>query len=444
MKGKLVPSWVLSVWYIMLLCRYFHNCSAFTLPMKEQSYFGTMVFLLDGNVYPKGYYQVVLNVGQPPRSFFLDVDTGSDLTWLQCDIPGAKNLPGPHHPYKPNKNLVKHNDPICASIHGANPPSHTPTDQCDYEIEYADHCSSLGVLVRDAFQVKYTNGTSIAPPLVFGCGYDQEVPRSGHSPPYTDGILGLGNGKSSILSQMSSMGLIRNVVGHCLSRKGGGFLFLGNDIVPSSGIVWLPIVPASSEKEYSLGPADVLFNGQATGIKGIPIILDSGTTFTYFHSEAYKTLLSLIKKNIDPKQLTDAVEDKSLPVCWKGSKPFKFLKDATMYFKPLTLSFTKAKNIQLQLIPEAYLILTDKGNVCLGILNGSEAGIGDVNMIGDISMLDKLVIYDNEKQQIGWAPSKLQQTSIVVLVGHPCIRFILLLHITAATGAHAIPSLFLY
>ncbi|TMW89174.1 hypothetical protein EJD97_017560 [Solanum chilense] len=405
MKGKWVPSWVLSVWYIMLLCRYFHNCSAFTLPMKEQSYFGTMVFLLDGNVYPKGCYQVILNVGQPPRPYFLDVDTGSDLTWLQCDIPGAKNLPAPHYPYKPNNNLVKRDDPICASIHGTNPPVHTPTDQCDYEIEYADQCSSYGVLVRDAFQVKYTNGTSIAPPLVFGCGYDQKVSQSGPPPPYTDGIIGLGNGKSSILSQMSSMGLIRNVVGHCLSGQGGGFLILGNDIVPSSGMVWLPIVRASTEKEYSLGPADVVFNGQATGIKDIPIILDSGTTFTYFNSEAYKTLLSLIKENIDTKQLTDAEDDKSLPVCWKGSKPFKSLKDATIYFKPLTLSFTKDKNIQLQLTPEAYLILTDKGNVCLGILNGFEAGLGDVNMIGDISMLDKLVIYDNEKQQIGWAPA---------------------------------------
>lgn len=49
-------------------------------------------------------YQVVLNVGQPPRPYFLDVDTGSDLTWLQCDIPGAKNLPVTTSlfPVKPN------------------------------------------------------------------------------------------------------------------------------------------------------------------------------------------------------------------------------------------------------------------------------------------------------------------------------------------------------
>lgn len=409
MRGKweVVRLWVL---YLLLLSEFFQGCfSAFNLPRppwKKQSNFGSsVVFPLVGNVYPKGYYQVTLNVGQPPKPYFLDIDTGSDLTWLQCDAPCVKCIPAPHSPYKPNKNVIKHKDPICASLHSpANHPRHSPDDQCDYEVEYADHCSSLGVLVRDAFPVKFTNGSSIAPPLVFGCGYDQEVPASEHAP-YTDGILGLGNGKSSIVSQLSSLGFIRNIVGHCLSGQGGGFLFLGDDVVPSSGIVWSPIVRESSEKHYSLGPADLLFGGQATGVKGLPIILDSGSTFTYFNSEAYKTMLSSIKKNIDAKQLTDAVNDKSLPVCWKGSKPFKSLKDATRYFKPLTLSFTKAKNTQLQLTPEAYLIHTNKGNVCLGILNGSEVGLGAVNIIGDISMLDKMVIYDNEKQQIGWVPA---------------------------------------
>lgn len=28
-----------------------------------------------------------LNVGHPPKLYDLDIDTGSDLTWLQCDAP---------------------------------------------------------------------------------------------------------------------------------------------------------------------------------------------------------------------------------------------------------------------------------------------------------------------------------------------------------------------
>lgn len=146
------------------------------------------------------------------------------------------------------------------------------------------------------------------------------MPVSTHSP-FTDGVLGLAYGKSSIVSQLSGLGYIRNVVGHCLSAQGGGFLFFGDDVLPSSEIAWRPIEQTSSEyvlcyviglvsaawnlmkklmhfydfrKHYSLGPAELLFDGQATGIKSLPIIFDSGSTFTYFSSKAYDIFLSSV------------------------------------------------------------------------------------------------------------------------------------------------------
>ena len=50
-------------------------------------------------------------------------------------------------------------------------------------------------------------------------------------------------------------------------------------------------------------------------------------------------------------------------------------------------------------------MLQSKGNVCLGILNGTEIGLQYMNLIGDISMQDQMIIYDNEKQSIGWIPA---------------------------------------
>lgn len=32
-------------------------------------------------------YYVTMNIGNPAKPYYLDVDTGSDLTWLQCDAP---------------------------------------------------------------------------------------------------------------------------------------------------------------------------------------------------------------------------------------------------------------------------------------------------------------------------------------------------------------------
>ncbi|KAI4337837.1 hypothetical protein L6164_016206 [Bauhinia variegata] len=365
------------------------------------SRFGSAVFPVQGNVYPLGHYTLSLGIGHPPKLYDLDIDSGSDLTWVQCDAPCIRCTKPRDQLYKPNNNLVQCVDQMCAGVQASNHHCGAPDDQCDYEVEYADQGSSLGVLVQDYFPLRFTNGSVLRPRLAFGCGYDQKYSGS-NSPPSTAGVLGLGNGKTSILFQLHSLGLSRNVVGHCFSGRGGGFLSFGDDLVPSSGIVWTPMLSSSIEKHYASGPADLLFNGKPTTVKGLEVIFDSGSSYTYFNSQAYKTLVNLVTNDLKGKKLNRATDDTSLPICWKGAKPFKSLADVKNYFKPLALSFTKTKNVQLHIPPEAYLIVSKHGNVCFGILNGSEVGLENLNIIGDISLVDKMVIYDNEKQQIGW------------------------------------------
>lgn len=59
----------------------------------------------------------------------------------------------------------------------------------------------------------------------------------------TDGIMGLGRAKVGLPYQLASKGLIKNVVGHCLSNEGvgGGYMFLGDDFVPYWGMTWVPM-----------------------------------------------------------------------------------------------------------------------------------------------------------------------------------------------------------
>lgn len=75
---------------------------------------------------------------------------------------------------------------------------------------------------------------------LFRCGYDQQNPGP-HPPPPTAGILGLGRGKVSISTQLSSLGVTKNVIVHCLSHNGKGFLSIGDELVPSSGVTWTPV-----------------------------------------------------------------------------------------------------------------------------------------------------------------------------------------------------------
>ncbi|GLU03866.1 hypothetical protein SLE2022_210390 [Rubroshorea leprosula] len=368
---------------------------------------GSSVLLpLYGNVYPIGYYNVTINIGQPSKPYFLDLDTGSDLTWLQCDAPCVHCVEAPHPFYRPSNDLVPCRDPLCESLHPPGEHQCDNPDQCDYEVEYADGGSSLGVLVRDVFALNYTNGAPLNPRLALGCGYDQ-LSGTSHHP--LDGILGLGRGKTSIMSQLYSQSLVRNVVGHCLSGRGGGFLFFGDGLYDSSRIVWTSM---SSElpKLYSPGLAELVFSGKTTGLKDLIVVFDSGSSYTYFNSQAYQNLLYLMNKELAGKPLKEATDDQTLPLCWKGRRPFKSVRDVRKFFKSISLAFkSNGAKTQFELPPESYLIISNKGNVCLGILNGSDVGLKNLNIIGDISMQDRMVIYDNEKQLIGWAPANCDQ-----------------------------------
>lgn len=60
-------------------------------------------------------------------------------------------------------------DQLCAGVHlSTDHHCAAPDDQCDYEVEYADNGSSLGVLVRDYIPLEFTNGSVVRPRIAFG------------------------------------------------------------------------------------------------------------------------------------------------------------------------------------------------------------------------------------------------------------------------------------
>lgn len=63
-----------------------------------------------------------------------------------------------------------------------------------------------------------------------------------------------------------------------------------------------------------------------------------------------------VKSDIGDK-LKEASDDPSLPLCWKGQKPFKSISDAKKYFKSVLLGFVNGKK-PLEIPPENYLIVT--------------------------------------------------------------------------------------
>lgn len=359
---------------------------------------------LAGNLFPEGLYYTAISLGSPPRPYFLDVDTGSHTTWVQCDAPPCASCAKGAHPlYRPARtaDALPASDPLCEGAQHENP------NQCDYEISYADGSSSMGVYVRDSMQFVGKDGERENADIVFGCGYDQQGVLL-NALETTDGVLGLTNKALSLPTQLASRGIISNAFGHCMSTDpsgAGGYLFLGDDYIPRWGMTWVPIrdgpaddVRRAQVKQINHGDQQLNARGKLT-----QVVFDTGSTYTYFPDEALTRLISSLKEAASPRFVQDD-SDKTLPFCMKSDFPVRSVEDVKHFFKPLSLQFEKRFFFSrtFNIGPEDYLVISDKGNVCLGVLNGTTIGYDSVVIVGDVSLRGKLVAYDNDKNEVGW------------------------------------------
>ena len=146
-----------------------------------------------------------------------------------------------------------------------------------------------------------------------------------------------------------------------------------------SSLTW----PCISRNYYSPGSASLYFGGRSLGVRPMEVVFDSGSSFTYFAAQPYQTLVTavnfktfftcnttwllnkhgasevlLLQLKGELSRTLKEVSDPSLPLCWKGKKPFKTVLDVKKEFKSLVLSFANGKKALMEIPPENYLIVT--------------------------------------------------------------------------------------
>lgn len=156
---------------------------------------------------------------------------------------------------------MKRRDPLCCELlkdlpgHNKLRCTRKGSGECRYKIRYFDGKSSEGVVARDMVtlhtaslhqdtlreQIDFGYDTNwyvlaCAVPIGFGCwwwsrfvlcrcGYNQQPWKSS----VIDGILGLGMGRVGFVAQLKARKMItKDIIGHCLSINGGGYLFVGD------------------------------------------------------------------------------------------------------------------------------------------------------------------------------------------------------------------------
>ncbi|XP_076907147.1 aspartic proteinase 36-like [Bidens hawaiensis] len=355
------------------------------------------------------YYSKV-KLGSPPKEYYVQVDTGSDVLWVNCkDCKGCPTSSGLNipvalydHSSSSTSSLINCSDDKCF-IGMQSGDAECSKDQCSYRFKYGDGSATSGYYVSDLLHLEMmsdkTNQSSNASSSVaFGCSTYQsgELTMPDRA---VDGIFGFGQQGLSVISQLSSQGAAPDAFSHCLvgDGDGGGILVIGQIMDPN--MVYTPLVP--SQQHYNLNLQSISVKDKKLSIdpsvfessnnrKGT--VIDSGTTLGYLAEEAYNAFVNEITKSV-PKSVQ--------PFDAKGYQCYVTKNNGSEEFP--SVSFNFAGDASMALKPENYLLRqkTVDGETawCIGFQKVKGQGF---TILGDIVLKDKSIVYDLGGQRIGW------------------------------------------
>ncbi|XP_061344929.1 protein ASPARTIC PROTEASE IN GUARD CELL 1-like [Gastrolobium bilobum] len=333
-----------------------------------------------------GEYFTRIGVGQPAQQFSMVLDTGSDLSWLQC---------------KPCSPCYQQSDPIFdPSASSSYSPitcgaqqcnelemSGCSNDQCEYEVEYGDGSSTNGVLVSET--VSFGNR------VVMGCGHVNQGLFVGAA-----GILGLGRGPLSFLSQIKASSF-----SYCLvardSKKSSTLEF--NSPRPGGSVTTQLLKNPMQGSFYYVGLAGVSVGGQRvpvppstfaidqSGLGGI--IVDSGTAITRLQTQAYNLVRDAFV-NLT-RDLPRAKGFSVLDTCYDLS--------SVKSFSAPTVSFQMSDGRSWVLPVTNYLMPVDnQGTFCFAFAPST----APLSIIGNVQQQATRVTFDLANSIIGFSPDK--------------------------------------
>ncbi|CAJ1867445.1 unnamed protein product [Sphenostylis stenocarpa] len=349
---------------------------------------------------------VNLPIGTPPQVQPMLLDTGSQLSWIQCHKKAPKRPP-PTVSFDPSLSSTFSILPCTHPLCKPRIPDFTLPTSCDqnrlchYSYFYADGTYAEGNLVRE----KFTFSRSLfTPPLILGCATESTDPR---------GILGMNRGRLSFASQ-SKITKFSYCVPTRDTRPGftpTGSFYLGEN--PNSlrfrFIEMLTFSP--SQRMPNLDPLayTVALQGIRIGGRKLNIspavfradaggsgqtMVDSGTDFTYLVNEAYNKVRAEIVRAVGPRMKKDYVYDGSADMCFDGNAV-----EIERLIGGMVFEFEKGVEI---VIPKERVLAGVGGGVhCIGIGNSDKLGAAS-NIIGNFHQQNLWVEFDLANRRVGF------------------------------------------
>ncbi|MQM20135.1 hypothetical protein Taro_053150 [Colocasia esculenta] len=348
--------------------------------------------VVSGTSQGSGEYFSRVGIGSPAKSLYMVLDTGSDVTWVQC---------------QPCTDCYQQADPVFEPAASSTyAPLSCGSDQCRrldvsacrndsclYQVSYGDGSYTVGDFATETVSL----GGASVPAVALGCGHDNEGLFVGAA-----GLLGLGGGDLSFPSQVSASSFSYCLVDRDSSSSSTLEFGTVADSDPSS--VSAPLLRNHKmDTFYYVGLTGISVGGAmlsippsafAVGASGEGgVIVDSGTAVTRLQNDAYASLRDAFSKGT--AGLPSAAGMALFDTCYDLSGR------NTVEVPAVSFHFPGGKSLRLP--AKNYLIPVDSnGTFCLAFAPTSQA----LSIIGNVQQQGTRVGVDLANSVVLFSPNK--------------------------------------
>ncbi|CAN6204818.1 unnamed protein product [Urochloa humidicola] len=344
-----------------------------------------------------GNYVVSVGLGTPRKDFAVVFDTGSDLSWVQCE-PCSDCYEQQDPLFDPSQSstyaAVPCGDPHCRGLEST---TCARGNRCRYEVVYGDQSQTDRNLVLDTLTLGSSSSSSSSQPssdaiqgFVFGCG-DADSGLFGKA----DGLFGLGRAEVSLASQAASK--YGAGFSYCLpsSTDAAGYLSLGAAAPPNARFTKM-VSRRDTPSFYYLGLVGIKVAGRTVRVPQAVFaapgtVIDSGTVITRLPDTAYRAVRSAFVRAMG-RRYKRAPALSILDTC------YDFTGHATVQIPSVALAFAGGATVGLDF--SGVLYVAKVSQACLAFAsNGDDTSVG---ILGNTQQKTFAVVYDVANHKIGF------------------------------------------
>ncbi|KAL6848029.1 hypothetical protein ACP4OV_022157 [Aristida adscensionis] len=363
-------------------------------------------------------YLMAVNVGTPPRQMLAIADTGSDLVWFKCrndtDVAVDDGAAAPAPPavvFDPSRSstydVVGCESVACEELSAA---SCDAGGHCQYQYGYGDGSRTVGLLSTETFSFDDDAGGGAAAAAAgrvrvshvnFGCStYAAGTFRS-------DGLVGLGGGAFSLVSQLGGAMRFGRRFSYCLvpfaaADASSALNFGARAVVSEPGAATTPMVASEVAAYYTVALESVSIGGRTVASRRSRIIVDSGTTLTYLDAALLGPLVAELKRRIGLPRAPSP--EKMLELCYDVSGRRE---EEGWGVPEVMLGFAGGAAVALR--PENTFLVVEEGTLCLAVVPVTEAQ--PVSILGNVAQQNLHVGYDLDKRTVTFAAADCTRRS---------------------------------